>query len=427
MRALAREESGQYLPLFGAVLFAALVLGFTFFQVGAASALKSRAQTAADAAALAGAVEIKREIEAGGLEGLPPTAVNEPLVCAWAQSFAQRNDATVTECRVELYDVLVKVQGNKEIQGDIASSRGKKAEARARSSLGVSFAGAVGGLPTGGGGGGAAGGGTNCMSAKDLAAIEEKAGVKAAPNSALRKYCGTGTNSTPDTADMQPELQVAILKAEDKLGHPLGLNSGFRTVAYQRELCQHVSGPCAPPGQSMHGFGLAFDTSDYGELAAIAASVGLCHPLPANDAVHFSAASSRECGGSAGSGVGSSGGVGGVGSALGFVTYAPKLVPWEGGDYSLPPLAGPIAPGDVAGALARIAQCESSGDPHAVGVGPAAGHYGKYQFDIPTWYSVGGTGNPADAPEAEQDRRAFLLYQQRGFQPWECASILGII
>lgn len=405
------------------MLFAALVLGFTLFQVGAASALKSRAQTAADAAALAGVVEIKREIEAAGLEGLPPTAIDQPLVCGWAQSFAQRNDATVTECRVELYDVLVQVQGNREIQGDIASSRGKKAHARARASLGVSFAGAVGGLPAGGGG--AAGGGTNCISAKDLSAIEEKAGVKAGANSALRKYCGTGTNSTPDTADMQPALQVAILKAEDKLGHPLGLSSGFRTVEYQRELCQRVSGPCAPPGQSMHGFGLAFDTSDYGELAAIASSVGLCHPLPANDAVHFSLASSRECGGSAGGGGG--GGLGGVGSALGFVTYAPKLVPWEGGDYSLPPLAGPIAPGDVGGALARIAQCESSGDPHAIGQGAAAGHYGKYQFDIATWYSVGGTGNPADASEAEQDRRAYLLYQQRGFQPWECASILGII
>jgi hypothetical protein len=223
---------------------------------------------------------------------------------------------------------------------------------------------------------------------------------------------------------MQPGLQVASLKAEARLGHPLGLNSGFRTVAYQRELCARVSGPCAPPGQSMHGFGLAFDTSDYGALAPIASSIGLCHPLPANDAVHFSLATSSECGGSAGGG---GGGVGGVGSTLGFVTYAPKLVPWEGGDFSLPPLAGPIAPGDVGGALARIAQCESSGDPHAVGQGAAAGHYGKYQFDLSTWASVGGSGNPADAPEGEQDRRAYLLYQQRGFQPWECASILGII
>lgn len=408
------------------MLFAALVLGFTLFQVGAASALKSRAQTAADAAALAGVVEIKREIEAGGLEGLPPQAINQPLVCAWAQNFAQRNDATVTECRIEFYDVLVKVQGNQDIKGELASSAGKHAEARARGSLGVSFAGNIGGLPGGGGGGGTTGG-SNCMTDKELSAIEEKAGVTAGPDSALRTACGTGTDSTPDTRDMQPELQVAILKAEKRLGHPLGLNSGFRTVAYQRELCQRVSGPCAPPGQSMHGFGLAFDTSDYGELAPIAASIGLCHPLPADDAVHFSAASSRECGGAGGSGVGSSGGMGGVGSALGFVTYAPKLVPWEGGDYSLPPLAGPIAPGDVAGALARIAQCESSGDPHAVGVGPAAGHYGKYQFDIPTWYSVGGTGNPADAPEAVQDALAYKLYQQRGFQPWECASILGII
>jgi Transglycosylase-like domain len=48
----------------------------------------------------------------------------------------------------------------------------------------------------------------------------------------------------------------------------------------------------------------------------------------------------------------------------------------------------------------------------------AAGYYGKYQFDMGTWASVGGTGNPAEAPEAEQDYRASLLYSQAGSSPW---------
>lgn len=66
--------------------------------------------------------------------------------------------------------------------------------------------------------------------------------------------------------------------------------------------------------------------------------------------------------------------------------------------------------------LEAIASCESGGDPTAVS---ADGTYrGKYQFDTGTWASVGGSGDPAAAPEAEQDYRASLLYQQAGTSPW---------
>ena len=44
--------------------------------------------------------------------------------------------------------------------------------------------------------------------------------------------------------------------------------------------------------------------------------------------------------------------------------------------------------------------------------------YGAYQFTWETWGTVGGNGNPALAPAAEQDARARLLYAQRGNQPW---------
>lgn len=44
--------------------------------------------------------------------------------------------------------------------------------------------------------------------------------------------------------------------------------------------------------------------------------------------------------------------------------------------------------------------------------------FGAYQFEEPTWESVGGTGNPLDALPAEQDARARLLYAERGRQPW---------
>lgn len=66
--------------------------------------------------------------------------------------------------------------------------------------------------------------------------------------------------------------------------------------------------------------------------------------------------------------------------------------------------------------LARIAVCESGGRPDAISAG---GKYrGKYQFDYGTWRSVGGSGDPAAAPEVEQDYRALLLYQSRGSAPW---------
>lgn len=66
--------------------------------------------------------------------------------------------------------------------------------------------------------------------------------------------------------------------------------------------------------------------------------------------------------------------------------------------------------------LDAIASCESGGDPTAVD--PSGTYYGKYQFDLATWASVGGSGNPAAAPEAEQDYRAAVLMSQAGSSPW---------
>jgi hypothetical protein len=65
--------------------------------------------------------------------------------------------------------------------------------------------------------------------------------------------------------------------------------------------------------------------------------------------------------------------------------------------------------------LEAIAQCESGGNP-ATDTGN--GFYGKYQFTLQTWQSVGGSGNPAQASEAEQDQRAAALYGQAGPSPW---------
>ena len=70
--------------------------------------------------------------------------------------------------------------------------------------------------------------------------------------------------------------------------------------------------------------------------------------------------------------------------------------------------------------LRRIAQCESGGNPAAIS---ANGRYrGKYQFDRATWRALGGSGDPAKAPEAVQDAVAAKLLAARGTAPWpNCA------
>ena len=69
----------------------------------------------------------------------------------------------------------------------------------------------------------------------------------------------------------------------------------------------------------------------------------------------------------------------------------------------------------LSGAWAKVANCESSGNPRAVN---GAGYYGLFQFDLQTWRSVGGSGNPINASAGEQLMRAKKLYAQRGASPW---------
>jgi Transglycosylase-like domain len=79
-------------------------------------------------------------------------------------------------------------------------------------------------------------------------------------------------------------------------------------------------------------------------------------------------------------------------------------------------LQGANAGGSASPQLEAIAACESGGDPHSIGGGGA--FRGKYQFTYGTWASVGGEGDPAAAPEAEQDKRAQMLLDKSGTSPW---------
>lgn len=81
-----------------------------------------------------------------------------------------------------------------------------------------------------------------------------------------------------------------------------------------------------------------------------------------------------------------------------------------------PEYASPESFGVSQATLDAIASCESGGDPTAVS--PDGTYRGKYQFDYGTWESMGGSGDPAAAPEAEQDMRAAMLLSRSGSSPW---------
>jgi hypothetical protein len=63
----------------------------------------------------------------------------------------------------------------------------------------------------------------------------------------------------------------------------------------------------------------------------------------------------------------------------------------------------PSGGGGAGGELAAIRQCESGGN-YSTNTGNGFG--GAYQFDQSTWNAAGGSGSPASASPAEQDRVA---------------------
>lgn len=83
--------------------------------------------------------------------------------------------------------------------------------------------------------------------------------------------------------------------------------------------------------------------------------------------------------------------------------------------------SGAVVSGDV---WAALAHCESRGNPSA---NTGNGYYGMYQFSLPTWNSVGGSGLPSNASAAEQTMRAQILQQRSGWGQWPaCSRSLGL-
>lgn len=55
-------------------------------------------------------------------------------------------------------------------------------------------------------------------------------------------------------------------------------------------------------------------------------------------------------------------------------------------------------------------------------------HFGGMQFNLGTWASAGGRGNPADAAPVEQLYRSFLVWSRDGgsWREWSTAPLCGL-
>ena len=100
---------------------------------------------------------------------------------------------------------------------------------------------------------------------------------------------GAGAGATKGLA---AAMRAALARAEQLLGRPVPITSGYRSTDAQAQLYANRASnpyPVAPPGSSMHERGLAIDVpADFvDDLLAVAPKVGLCQPYPADDPIHF--------------------------------------------------------------------------------------------------------------------------------------------
>ena len=342
---------------------------------------------------------------------LLPEQIQMGLVCAQAAEYAARNRARVQSCRREQYDILVEVRGTDELDqvGDTKELDGDAAAAKARATPwgfgGGGFGAGGGALPVGGGGGG------SLMGADPQLAVYAEAAAKfgLSVSSGLRpgdsdSFHGSG-NALDLAAPMTPAGEAAMLRfaryAEEHWGSQLP------------ELIHTPLGYGIKNGQRvpLAFWGAATNAQHFNH-------VHIADTDPAKPGEDSGPPAPGIGGPGAGTGpIAVGGGLGIVGGAFGLEV---DLVRFDGEGGRVADISGVPdgVPGSLRQVLFNIMICESSGDPHATedpgGNGGPLGHYGLFQFDLPTWESVGGHGDPRDAAPEEQWMRAVLLYQRRG-------------
>ena len=148
---MLRREDGQILPGLLVVMLAVLAVGMMMFQVGKAALLRSGAQTGADAAALAGATEIKRQllVQWSTYGTTDINLINRALVIAKMTEYAKKNKTTLVMSKVVIQGVDVKatVTSDPDLDkegGQVGNADGE-GEAKARARVELSSSGLGGG------------------------------------------------------------------------------------------------------------------------------------------------------------------------------------------------------------------------------------------------------------------------------------------
>jgi hypothetical protein len=137
---LARED-GQILPGLVMLMVVTLSLGVLFFQVGKASVFRSDAQNAADAAALAGAKEIQRQLQEqwATLGYTSPALIDEDRVEAEMAEYARENGGVLVKHELNVLAVDVKAWTSSERKlgedAEPAGAQDVKATAKARAQV----------------------------------------------------------------------------------------------------------------------------------------------------------------------------------------------------------------------------------------------------------------------------------------------------
>jgi len=103
---------------------------------------------------------------------------------------------------------------------------------------------------------------------------------------------GDGTRGTGSSKGLAAAMRAALARAEQLLGAPVPITSGFRSTEAQAVLYANRAAnpyPVAAPGSSMHERGLAIDVpADFvPRLLEVGSRAGLCQPYPDTDPIHF--------------------------------------------------------------------------------------------------------------------------------------------
>jgi hypothetical protein len=124
------------------------------------------------------------------------------------------------------------------------------------------------------------------------AEVRVRVGPAEAVGRAQRSGDRDGPGGAGPTKGLAPAMRAALARAEQLLGRPVPITSGYRSTEAQAALYDSRATnpyPVAPPGSSMHERGLAIDVpADFVPiLLAVAPRAGLCQPYPGDDPIHF--------------------------------------------------------------------------------------------------------------------------------------------